>query len=323
MLASETIKAINTAIEAKQKTPFRQHLGASVIGHPCSRHIWYLFRWAKNYRHEGRILRLFERGQLEEDRFIGYLKSIGCQVWSHDENGDQFRIEDHLGHFGGSLDSVLRGIPEFPLVNMLGEFKTHNEKSFKKFEQQMLVEAKFEHYVQMQIYMGKMGLDKGLYMAVNKNDDDIYLEIIDFHVDVFTQYMDRAKLIIFSEMAPPKINNSASWWQCTYCNFKDICHNDEVASINCRTCAFSTPIEKKKWHCCQSMKGAIYRPDNLLLYTGCPKHIYHPDMIGGADYVDADPEKNFIVLKDSFTGHQFKHGPEFLTSKDLFNKVPF
>jgi hypothetical protein len=315
MFATETLKAINASIENKQKTPFRQHLGASAIGHPCSRYLWYLFRWAKNYRHEGRILRLFERGNLEEERFIKYLKEIGCQVWSVDENGKQFKVSDHMGHFGGSLDSVIRGLVECPQLNVLGEFKTHNDKSFARFKEQMLVEAKFEHYVQMQIYMGKMGLDKGLYMATNKNDDDLYLELIDFHVDVYTRYMDRAKLIIFAEEAPPKISNSPSWWQCTFCNFKDICHNDEVASKNCRTCAFSTPWPKAKWHCSQTMKGAVYRPDNFLLY--------HPDMIGGATLVDVDPDKNFIVLQDEATGQHFKHGPEFLTSEDLFRKIPF
>jgi hypothetical protein len=277
---------------------------------------------------------LFERGQLEEARFVGYLKDIGCQVWEFDdrlppkENGEkqQFRISDHFGHFGGSLDGVILGLPEFPTIATLGEFKTHNEKSFKKFESQLLIEAKFEHYVQMQIYMGKMMLQKGLYMAACKNDDDLYLEFIDFHHDVCMRYLERAKQIIFSPDAPPKINESPAWYECQYCAYRDICHADEIAALNCRTCAFSTPVEKKKWHCAGDINnpdGVIMRPDNLVLRTGCHKHIFHPDMIGGSTLVSTDPNKEFLLLQDNFTGHQYRHGPKFLTSQDLIDKVPF
>src|SRR5688572_4793950 len=65
--------------------PFRWHLGASIIGHECSRYLWFSFRWcardegeatkrdANSHANLGRKLRLFNRGHREEARFIEYL----------------------------------------------------------------------------------------------------------------------------------------------------------------------------------------------------------------------------------------------------------
>ena len=114
MLALKTMAAIESAIEQDQGGKFRQflgqiiphmadayrgvdegfrsHLGASLIGGECSREIWYGFRWVKKPKFSGRILRLFNRGHLEEARFIAMLLTIGCQVWQQDGHGKQYRI---------------------------------------------------------------------------------------------------------------------------------------------------------------------------------------------------------------------------------------
>lgn len=59
---------------------FREHLGASVIGDECHRKLWYQFRWVIKSDFDARMLRLFNRGHLEEERFIDYLRGIGCVV---------------------------------------------------------------------------------------------------------------------------------------------------------------------------------------------------------------------------------------------------
>ena len=63
--ASPTRDAIFAAYEADRDDGFRPHLGASQIGKSCERALWYDFRWATSARFPGRILRLFETGQLE------------------------------------------------------------------------------------------------------------------------------------------------------------------------------------------------------------------------------------------------------------------
>lgn len=321
--AQSTFDAINRTIEARQESGFRRHLGGSVIGRSCGRQLWYAFRWAGYERFDARKLRLFDRGQREEERFTGWLRDAGMTVWTEDENGDQFRIADHKGHFGGSLDGVAKGVPDLPPdTPCLVEMKTHNDKSFKLFRTKPVFEAKPEHYVQMQIYMLKSQLQYALYMAINKNDDDIYLEIVQLDPVFAQQYLDRAGAIIFASEAPPRISKTTGWYECGWCIYKAICHNDGCAKINCRTCAFSTPVEKKKWSCSRFDTPRIFRSKNVILSTGCDKHIFLPDMIGGAKLVETDPNKEFIKLKRF--GETLLHGPNHVRSKDLVDDVvPF
>ena len=86
----------------------RSHLGASLIGHECSRHLWYVFRWAKHEQFDARMLRLFNRGHREEARFIEWLRGIGWEVSDGPNGEDQWRVSAVMGHFGGSLDGMTR-----------------------------------------------------------------------------------------------------------------------------------------------------------------------------------------------------------------------
>ena len=126
-----TVAAIYAAYEATRGDGFRDHLGASLIGKPCERALWYDFRWITPATFPGRILRLFETGQLEEARLVRNLRATGATVLDVDpETGRQFRVEAVGGHFGGSLDAVAIGLIEAPKTWHVVEFKTHSARSF-------------------------------------------------------------------------------------------------------------------------------------------------------------------------------------------------
>ena len=138
-----TLTAIYADYEARQGDGLRDHLGASIIGKSCARALWYDFRWVTPSRHSGRLLRLFETGQLEEDRLVRNLRATGATVLEVDpETGRQFRVEAHGGHFGGSLDGVAIGILEAPKTWHVLEFKTHGVKSFTELTAKGVVQAK-------------------------------------------------------------------------------------------------------------------------------------------------------------------------------------
>lgn len=274
-VATKTMQAINAAIEADQgsafrgwlqkvlphigdayrqnDTPFRSHLGASILGDECKRKIWYNFRWAVATRFSGRILRLFNRGHLEEARIISCLLMIGVKVFQQDTNGKQYRISFAGGHGGGSGDGVGIGIPDLdPETACLLEFKTHNEKSFKMVSEQGVRAAKFEHYVQMQLYMRRMGLAIALYVASNKNDDDLYMELVPLNPEMADQYVDLGTQIIFSPTPPKKLNESAGFFKCKWCDARNVCHKvvaSEPMHRNCRTCRHSAPLQSGEWYC--------------------------------------------------------------------------
>ena len=67
------------AKEAIESPGFREHLGASIIGHECNRYIWYHFHWFKPEKFPGRLLRLFARGHDEEPRIKRLLQGIGFE----------------------------------------------------------------------------------------------------------------------------------------------------------------------------------------------------------------------------------------------------
>lgn len=270
-IASKTLAAINNALIEDQgakyrsllrhsmplaedaysdkESDFRAHLGASLIGRECSRELWYSFRWATLKKHDGRILRLFNRGHLEEPRFVALLQMIGCTVYQHTPEGKQYRISGHKGHYGGSLDAVISNCPDMPDIPILGEFKTHGDKSFQILKTGGVMSAKWEHFIQCQQYMGKNNLTAALYMAVNKNDDEIHAEIIMFDQVQYQKYLDRSVMVIDSPTPPPKINESPGWFKCKFCDHKETCHNGKPMHETCRSCVNAVPIADGKWHC--------------------------------------------------------------------------
>src|SRR5699024_7663652 len=149
------------------------------------------------------------RGNREGAKFVEILRGIGVALWESDpQTGRQFVLSRFGGHFGGSLVGVGRGLPEIGTdTPFLTVFKNHNEKSFKHLSANGVQMSKMQHYVQMQIYMDAYSLDWGLYLAVNKNDDQLYSELIQLDPAVAAHYYKRAEGIIFSDTPPPRINN--------------------------------------------------------------------------------------------------------------------
>lgn len=250
----------------------RNHLGASILGTECARHAWYNFRWAVKPKFSGRMLRLFNRGHLEEGRIIAALLTIGTQVYQQDAQGKQFRISMAGGHAGGSGDGIAINLPDLsPGQPALLEFKTHNEKSFlklagenwnkyvehlldpglppEKFVGEGVRAAKFEHYVQANLYMRKMGLAVCLYVAVGKNDDALYCELVPLDTAIADQFIERADKLVGMNDPPKKLNESPGFWKCRFCDHRPVCHLREAPDRNCRTCAYSLPREDGTWFC--------------------------------------------------------------------------
>jgi len=206
----------------------RAHLGCSEIGKECERALWHSFHWSDYPNFNGRMLRLFQRGHEEEPRLAKALKSVGFTV----REGEQERVEI-FPHFSGSID----GIATFNGVDYVLEYKTHNDKSFKALKKKGVQLTKPEHYSQMQCYMGAYGLLKALYIAVNKNDDELYIEEIDFNDKIYQGLKKKAERILFGWSVPPIVYDpEAKMSPCKFCNFKEICHEGKEPRKNCRTC---------------------------------------------------------------------------------------
>lgn len=232
-----------------EEDSYRSHMGASGIGRDCPRQIWYDFRWAKITKHVGKTILLFNRGHLEEARFVSLLQMIGMTVWQVDGKGKQFRISHYGGHFGSAIDGVAKGCPDMPDEPINCEFKTSNTKGFKELEKNGCREAKPIHFIQQQVYMGKYKLNWSLYGVVCKETDELYFELIPFEAEVYERYIERPVRIIECDTPPQGIANTPGAWGCKFCEHKDICHNGEEVLKNCRTCRYSQPLPDGTWHC--------------------------------------------------------------------------
>lgn len=291
------VKAIYEAYTNARRNAHRPHLGGSQIGHSCSRALWYQFRWAWREEHPGRILRLFETGDREEIRVIQNLRAAGCTVWERDpETGKQPRFEAHGGHFALSLDGVLEGLPESAKPHTL-EVKTMSDKYFKALSNVGLEKAKPVYWAQCQIGMHLSGLERCLFIAVNKNTDDIYAERIRPNKVFAEMLLARAESIIFADKPPAGISTDPAWFECKFCPYHAICHGDQLPELNCRTCAFSTPEKAGGWSCARHRKQL----DEIDQYSGCGDHIYIPSLVKlpvhdtGDDWVEYMTEEGEIV----------------------------
>lgn len=251
----------------------RFHFGISSIGEKCRRSLWLNWRWASRSKFDGRTLRLFNRGHLEEARFLAMLEMVGVHI-EPAEDGGQHQVSDG-GHIGTSLDALLYNVPEAPAEWCVGEFKTHNDKSFKGLLSTGVQLAKPMHYSQMQAMMKLRGVYKCLYMGVNKNDDAIYCEIV-FYAPVFADnLLTMASEIVVQKDAPKRISNDPSFFSCVYCNHKQRCHfPTEEVDRNCRTCAHSEATLDGVWHC-HRLRIELTKDMQL---SGCHEHSPIPDL---------------------------------------------
>ena len=291
-----TLSAIYASYEARQGDGFRAHLGASLIGKPCSRALWYDFRWVTPARHPGRILRLFETGQLEEARVVRNLRATGATVMDVDpETGRQFRVSAHGGHFGGSLDAVAIGLLEAPKTWHVVEFKTHSRKSFDQLAARGVIASKPQHVAQMQVYMHLTGITRALYVAVCKDTDALHIERIRADAQEGARLLEKAGRIIFAQHPPARISEDPAWFECRMCPHHGLCHGDAAPAVTCRSCLHATAVEHG-WHCA--------RHDRVLDDTdqrrACAAHLFIPDLVPG-EVIDAGADFIAYRMRDGST----------------------
>ena len=262
LCAEALLARINEHLEDNQSSSHRGHLGGSEIGHKCKRALWYKFRHWALFKHEGRLLRLFERGHLEEFRFVKYLQDIGIEVQELDPStGKQWQIEDAHGHFGGSFD----GIAWINGQKLLLEMKTHSHKSFTGVKNNGVLQSKPQHWDQMQVYMHKAGLSSALYMAVNKNDDELYLEIVP--CVPFGQDLIKKAFEIIGSPSPDnfeRIGVDEQSFACKWCDFRGHCWGSLKPERNCRTCRHSFPAREGQWGCTVGTFGNVCQNYNQI-----------------------------------------------------------
>ncbi len=269
-------------VEEHEKEERRGYLGISSLGDPCDRALWLNFHWAHFEKFDARKLRLFARGHEEEARFIKWLKPICEELLElNPKTGKQWKVLAHNDIMSGHMD----GVCKIDGVWYLLEFKTHGDKSFNELKKLKSVRAaKPVHFSQMQQYMHLAKLKQAIYFGINKNTDEIYIEIVPYDGDyAIIDYHRGLDCILDRDgTASVRISESSSWWQCNMCSKKPVCKGGKLPERNCRTCRHSVACVKDVW-VCEKFDKTLTKDEQLTNAKTCdgyePHAIFLPDSV--------------------------------------------
>lgn len=242
----KAMKILNDDIVTGQK---RSYLGMSEMGNPCHRALQYSHYGCIIPTHSSRIQRLFNVGHEAEEVLIEELTKIGINVFNQ-----QKELVGKTGHVRGHIDGIgciyNENVFECDGMNILVEFKTHNDKSFAELKRKKVKEAKPAHYDQMTQYAGYIGLKKSLYIALNKNTSEIYLEMVPFDEVRFDDLQRKEWEVITADTLLPRIgNDNPTWFECKLCSCKDVCFGIHEPAPDCRNCDFVDVLPNGEWYC--------------------------------------------------------------------------
>lgn len=275
----------------------RDYLGASSIGEECQRKLWLQFhRYVEPEQFEPRMLRLFQRGKDEELKFETYIHEIGIKIL----HGALDQIGFKKGFFGGHGD----GVYLIEDKRVAAEQKTHNDASFKKLVPGGLKHSHPKHYAQSIVYAGEFNCVGTLYMAVNKNTDELFFDFIPFNQEDFDGYHAKAEYVTMADKPPERIAKRPTDFACKFCHAKDVCWGFSLPRVNCRNCV---NVEKHKEH--GSFGCELKKPSDSNFQLDergwCESHCFNPyamNDLQGWQIVEFHPEHKCVEYANVING---------------------
>lgn len=232
MIRTDAVKEIHAAVDGamRQDDKRRRYVGASSIGSPCERKIQHEFMGDahdEGWRFSARTLRIFQRGHVFESMSAVWLADAGFRLTQTGRNGQPLGFKVADGSFAGHVDRVITGGPADIAYPLVWEHKALGSKSWKAVESRGLAKSKPEYADQIALYQAYMDLtNPALFMAVNCDTMEIYLELVPFDKARAQSASDRAVAIIMDSRAGalrPRCTDDPTFYACTDCPFKGRC----------------------------------------------------------------------------------------------------
>ena len=270
-------------------------VSASSLGYDCHRRLWYDLRWASpGERVPGRTLRIFERGNIEEDRVVDLLKLAGLDVQEvNPATGRQWRFSLANGWIRGKADGViLSGVPEAPKAKHVLEIKSMKAADWRAIKKHGLFKKKPEHWHQLHSGMAGLNIDRGLYVASNKDTEEVLYERLHLNPEVADE-KERTVLALSADDTPPaRIADSIENFACRFCPHKAICHEAEPAPRSCRSCIHHAMRTGPNGHC--TRHDVPTTPERQREGALCPTHLFTPGLVAG-EQIDVDEAAEIIT----------------------------
>lgn len=286
-----TLRAIQRALEEGHDDWESVGVPAGNIGWECDRQIWLAFRRASKPEDiDWKKRRIFERGNIEEDRLIDLLKLIDCEVW-----GQQDKVRAAGGHLRGKIDGRVLNLPEAAKTEHIVECKSSNEEAFKKVVKEGVKLGKPEHYATFQFYMYGLGITRVLYMMSNKNNEDLHIERVEYDPAFAMRMVARIERIVNMDEPPSRLCTKRDDFRGLFCRQQEVCWGEIRPRSHCRTCLHSTPIMDGNagWDCARFNKPLSLSEQD----AGCPAHLFIPSILVGYEQVDVNEDREEITYR--------------------------
>lgn len=286
-----TLRAIQAKIEAGQQDWESVGVSAGDIGTECDRELWFKFRrasvpevitWRKR--------RIFERGNIEEERLLDLLRLVGCEVW-----GEQDRVRAVSGHLRGKIDGRVLGLLEAPTKEHIVECKSAKQEIFRKVVKDGVRKAMPMHWATIQFYMHETGLDRAQYMMSNKNDEDLHLERVRYDAEAAMRAIARVERVVAMPEPPARLCTKRDDFRGALCKQAAVCWGEDMPRAHCRSCLHATPLMSGNaaWDCARHSKPLGLDEQD----AGCPAHLFIPAMLAGMEQVDCSEEEEWIEYR--------------------------
>jgi hypothetical protein len=215
-----TIGKLRKLIEEHQETiidEVRDYIGASSIGSDCLRQIWYEYKGTPSSGIPTKTRRTWDIGKALEGLVLDWLEAAGITLVRTWLDLTSAKVEIFKGH----LDAVWTKKGEaFAII----EVKTAKDSIYKTFVNKGVKVSHPQYYAQIQSYMGMSGIHSAYILVLNKDNSELYDELVTFDEEFYKRLEDKALMISQSNIEPPKVNGSPYWWQCKICKFNKECH---------------------------------------------------------------------------------------------------
>ena len=195
----------------------RLYVGASSIGHPCERKIWYGYKGIAGEPITPTTRRTFDIGHKLEGLILDYLKQSKNYVFIALNQCDK-----DIPEFQGTPDGIWKDYQDNPLGII--EVKTARDSSFRVFVKKGLKEWYPAYYAQVQAYMGMSGIHKTYLIAINKDTSELWDEQVLYDDWYYSHLKAKAQRVIVSIEPPERIHSSPMYFVCKSCQYRKICH---------------------------------------------------------------------------------------------------
>lgn len=183
----------------------------------CPRAVFFKFKNAPREAMDPRIMRIFEHGENIHRSIFNILYRLRLGVVTEVPIPSQEIIS-------GRADAILCVGNE----NYVLDIKSINSMIFKN-----MLAPKEENVYQIQLYLHYFNIKKGILLYIDKDQQAMKEFFVDYDESLCKSLLDKFHALkdqVEKNVLPARLADYPRNWQCSYCQFKDICRiaNGEV-----------------------------------------------------------------------------------------------